>query len=157
MIPTMLLAYDAAGNIVATLDYMVARNEHGEVIGLVDFAAHEEGGGRLREVWDVAGAVGSGTWPEFLGGQAHAFRADVAGGRIAALVHRDSGHRRERAAIEAAIRDRRAATEEGVPVDLRDIVGGPQRPLQLDEQGQNRPPQSSVRPTLPLLAASRAT
>ena len=55
---TMMLAYDAAGEVVATLDYMVARDADGKVVGLVDFAAHEAAGGKLRDIWEVHGATG---------------------------------------------------------------------------------------------------
>ena len=129
-----LLAYDAAGSVVATLDHMVARDNEGNVIGLIDFGAHEDAGGKLRDIWDVAGTTGSGTWPEWLGSAAHAFRVELTNRRITALVHRASGFRRERAAIEAAI----AATPidgQGMR-DIRHIVGGPQRPILLDDDGR---------------------
>lgn len=132
---SMLLAYDADGNVVATLDHMVARDPDGNVIGLIDFAAHEHAGGRLRDVWDVSGAAGSGTWPEWIGARAYDFRVEIADGRIAALVHRQSGQRRERAKIEAAIA-KRIALAKGDPADLRDLVGGPGRPLVLDDDGK---------------------
>lgn len=128
-----LIAYDADGNIVATLDHMVARNEAGDVIGLIDFAAHEAANGALLDIWNAQGAKGSATWPEYLGIGAHHFRVELTGKHIAALIHKQSGHRRERAAIEAAI--------EATPVvegrrDIRHIVGGPQRPLHLDDAGK---------------------
>ncbi len=129
-----LLAYDVNGDIIATLDHLVARDAGGNVLGLVDFSAIEEAGRELTEVWTVSGAVGSKVWPEWLGGRAHAYRVELEGEpgrkRIAALVHRDTAERRERAAIEAAIAERIAAAGEG-PVDLRDIVGGPDRPLRV--------------------------
>lgn len=172
----MLLAYDAVGNVLATLDYMVASNETGEVIGLVDCAAHEAAGGRLRDIWDasvfdapIPDAVrsevakvrgvraqdvtsldpdhpwrvahetvrGSGTWPEWIGGRAHDFQVALdAQKRITALVHRASGHRRERAELEAAIAHRIAAAGDE-PADIRDLVGGPNAPLVLDEHGRS--------------------
>ena len=55
----MLKAYDTDGKVVATLDLVVARDEHGVVIGLVDLEAYAAAGGRLRDIWDVAGAVRS--------------------------------------------------------------------------------------------------
>jgi hypothetical protein len=131
----MLIAYDAAGAVVATLDFMAARDEQGEVIGLIDFAAHEAAGGKFRDIWVNDQAIGSGTWPEWLGIQAHAFDVDLdAEKRIVALVHRASGRRRERAAVEEAIALRIAAAGDE-PADLRDLVGGPGAPLVLDEQG----------------------
>ncbi len=102
-----LLAYDADGNVIATLGHMVARNERGDVIGLIDFGAHEAANGEHTDIWMVPGAKGSKVWPEFLGTRAHEFRAELEGPpgqrRLSALVHKESSHRRERAAIEAAI------------------------------------------------------
>lgn len=137
MRPHALLAYDADGNVVATLDHLVSRDDDGHVVGLVDFAAHEVAGGELTDIWRVEGAAGSGVWPEWLGARALQFRVELAGapGRkaIAALVHRTSGHRRERVDIETAIA--------GSPVvggarDVRHIVGGPNRALHLDAEGR---------------------
>lgn len=183
-----LLAYDAEGNVVATCGHMVIKDEDGKVIGLVDFAAHEEAGGRLRDIWENDQAVGSGTWPEWLGGAAHHFTVELdpspgqARAKIAALVHKKSGHRRERAVIEAEIERRHeekraAARERGEaqrqelkrravpaevvaefgdpppePVDLRDLLGGPGKPLLLDESGRNRQRDvSAPRPALPVV------
>jgi hypothetical protein len=190
-----LLAYDADGSVIATLDYLVARDDAGNVTGLVDFAAHETAGGEHTDIWRVGGGVpaaeeegeavpisshstvtissgpetpyvpgtawsakGSKCWPEWLGSAAHVFRVELEGEpgrkRIAALVRRSrpagtrdergrflpavaGGHRRERAAIEAAI----AAVE---PVngarDIRHIVGGPGKPLALDADGKTAAP-----------------
>ena len=117
-----LLAYDAAGNVVATLEHMVARDDDGNATGLIDFGAHEADGGEHTDIWTVEHAIGSKVWPEWIGSRAHDFRVELAGppGRkhIAALVHKTSGHRRERDAI------------------VRHIVGGPHRPLQLDPDGK---------------------
>jgi hypothetical protein len=133
-----LLAYDADGNVIATLDSLVACDDAGDVVGLIDFAAHEAAGGKLRDVWNVAGAKGSGTWPEWLGAR-HDFTVELdKGKRIAALVHKKSGHRRERATIEAQIADRIKAAD-GQPADIRDLVGGPGRPLVLDTDGKTTP------------------
>ncbi len=154
----MLLAYDAAGVVVATLDHLVQYDDDGNVIGLVDFGAHEESGRDNTAIWTVSNATGSKVWPEWLGGAAHNFRAELQGppGRkhIGALVHKTSGYRRERAAIEAAIAARivEAGTE---PADLRDIVGGPDRPLILGATGRDAPRPVSVGPTLPVIAARR--
>ena len=135
MMLTMLIAYNAAGDIIATLDHMVAHDENGEVVGLVDFAAHEEAGGQLLDIWNVPDASGSGTWPEWLGTRAHDFRVQRAGGRIRALVHKTSHRRRTRSEIETTIATR-IAEAEGKPVDIRDITGGPTQPLVLDDEGR---------------------
>lgn len=147
-----LLAYDAAGVVTATLDSMIARDAAGNVLGLVDFGAHEAAGGRLRDIWDVSDAVGSGTWPEWLGGRAHDFRVELQGGRIIALVHRRSRFRRRRAAIEKAIR--RAPLVDGSR-DLRALLGGPGRPLLVDDRGRTAS-LAGTPPHLPLIGASDA-
>jgi hypothetical protein len=145
-----LLAYDAAKNVIATLGHVVASDESGHALGLVDFDSHEQSGGRLRDIWEVSGAVGSGTWPEWLGGAAHSFRVELdSSKRIVALVHKTSGQRRERAAIVSAI--------EAVPVidgkrDIRHLVGGPTRPLTLDEHGRNATRSAGEKPPhLPII------
>lgn len=144
--PGMLIAYDIDGNVMATLDYLVARDETGRAVGIVDFVALEDAGGRLRlgpdrphGVWNVPGANGSGSWPEWLGARAHDFRVDVKDGRIVGLIHRDSGKRRSRFLIERAIAKRIRDTPEGEAADLRDLVGGPQKPLRLDGYGESAP------------------
>lgn len=151
---SMLLAYDIGGEIVATLDALVARHPAGEVRGLYDFGAIERAGGPLADLWVAAGAAGSGSWPEWINPQGFAVELEPGwsrfiprGGRpdhrIRALVHRASGHRRERSAIDAAIAERVAAAGDE-PADLRDLVGGPGRPLLLDADGRTpvmvRPP-----------------
>lgn len=181
-----LVAYDASGQIVATLDHAVARDEDGNVIGLIDFVAHEEAGGRLRDIWESSAAVGSGTWPEWLGGRAYDFKVELdpnpgpARARIKALVHKTSGHRRSRADIEAAIAERtneakaeaqrkgdeqrailraRGIADETVVefsdpplrVDLTDILGGPSKPLLLDEDGKTMKRPKVERPNLPIV------
>lgn len=154
---SMLIAYDDAGNVIATLDYMVSRDETGEPVGLIDFAAHEESGAEMTDVWMVKGAAGSKVWPEWLGGQAFAFRVEKSGPpgarSVTALVHRQSGYRRERAAVEAAVAER-IAEANGAPADIRDLVGGPDRPLLLDDEGRVR--QRESRPNrLPFIARRR--
>lgn len=135
----MLLAYDAGGEVVGTLDYMVARDAAGDVVGLIDFEAQELAGGEMTDVWTVSSATGSKTWPEWIGSRAHDFRVELVGPpgnkRISALVHKVSGQRRERTAIEAELA-RRTKAAKGEPVDARDLLGGPDRPLILDEQGR---------------------
>ena len=133
----MLIAYDNDGNIVATLDYMVAKNENGEVIGLIDFEEVERTG-PLTDVWNVSTAKGSGTWPEWLGARAHDFKVERSNDRIVGLIHKGSGHRRDRAEIEAKI-DQRIKQAKG-PADIRDIVGGPDRPIFVDKNGRNERP-----------------
>lgn len=182
-----LIAWNDGGEVVATLDHLV-RVEDGTVIGLVDFAAHERAGGRLRDVWTVSNAVGSGTWLEWLSESAHDFTVELdpnpspARARIKALVHKKSGHRRERASIEAAIAERvnekkleakkkgderrsmlrRRGVKEhiieqlGDPIpqaaDLRDLLGGPGRPLLLDENGRTKARVKRERPNLPYVS-----
>ena len=151
-----LLAYDAAGNVTSTLDYLVARDSDGNVVGLVDFAAHEAAGGKLRDIWDVKGAVGSATWPEWIGAAAHDFTVELDKRHklpLRALVHKESGHRRERATLEAAIAKRIA---KGQPADIRDLVGGPNAHLRLDAKGKTlgRAKQGSGTPKhLPVIGA----
>lgn len=151
----MLIAYDAADEVVATLDFMVANNEHGDAVGLLDFDAHEQAGGSMTDVWSVKGAAGSKVWPEWIGSRALEFRVERTGPpgqkRISALVHRASGHRRERAAVETAIASRIAAAR-GEPADIRDIVGGPDRPLRLDDQGRADVTVLAPPPALPFVA-----
>jgi hypothetical protein len=154
----MLLAYDADGNVVATLDYLVQYDDDQTPLGLVDFAAHEEAGGAMTDLWTVQDAAGSKTWPEWLGASAHDFRVELVGPpgskRINALVHKASGYRRERGPLEAEIA-RRIGAAHGQPADIRDLVGGPDRPLRLNSDGTNRPP--PTRRPLPLASATRHT
>jgi hypothetical protein len=160
-----LIAYDDEYNVIATLDYRVLYDDNGAPLGLVDFAAHEAAGGELTDVWHFrygnvgepeTPARGSKVWPEWLGIVAHNFRVELAGppGRkhIAALVHKTSGHRRERAPLEAAIAGRIEAAK-GKPADIRDLVGGPDRPLNLDAEGRTARRAPVSRPDLPLVAA----
>ncbi len=147
--PGMLVGYDADGNILATLDYLIQYDETGKPLGLVDFAAQEEAGGALTDIWTVDGAAGSTSWPEYLGSAAHQYRVDLhgpQGKRPGALVHKETGERRERSAIHARIAER-IANAHGQPADIRDIVGGPDRPL------RTKPLPPVARPNLPLVAA----
>jgi len=168
----MLIAFDAAGDIIDTLDRVVVYGPDGQVVGLVDFAAHEAAGGSLTDVWHVAvdgvPASGSGTWPEFLGGRAHDFRVERADGRIVALVHKVSGHRRERADAEEAVReivreivgrdldpDQPPDRAHNTRRALRERLGSPSRPLGLDAAGRTATaPERPQRPVLPLVGAS---
>lgn len=150
----MLIAYDANGEVVATLDHVVARNEEGHVIGLVDFAAQEEAG-ELLDIWRVPDAVGSGTWPEWLGSRAYDFKIERANGRISALIHKTSGARRDRATIEKAIAKRMKEAGDK-PADLRDLVGGPGKPLELDEKGRTLKREPVQRTKLPVIGRANA-
>jgi hypothetical protein len=198
-----LLAYDAAGNIVATRDLDVIRDQNGNVVGVVNYLAREAAGLENSDIWLVSGqtindttgevvdewvAKGSKAWPEWLGGQAHAFRVELegppGGKRIEALVHKGSGHRRERATIEREINRRMAESQAAAdaiaatlrsgfprrgpdgrfvnqpnvvvqpePTDIRDLVGGPDRPLILDGNGRTVEPVRE-RPVTPLVSIS---
>ena len=134
----MLVAYDATGQVIATRDYCVEYGPDGRPVGLHDFAAIERSGRPLLAEWNVQGAVGSKVWPEWLGTRAHEFRVELGvgpGGRtwIAALVHRVSGVRRERADIEASLAD---LVDAGGVVRVDYLVGNPQEPLVLAADGR---------------------
>lgn len=149
-----LIAYDADGNVVATLDHMVVRDVDGNVVGLIDFAAHEAAGGEHLDIWVHSAAAGSKVWPEWLGSRAHEFRVELVGPpggkHIGALVHRQSGHRRGRAEVEAAIAQ--VIAEAGdEPADIRHIVGGPDRPLPLDADGRTRSRAKPGHPRFPVI------
>jgi len=164
-IPTCILFWDAAGNVVGTLDHMVQYDDDGKPLGLVDFEAHELAGGRLREIAEASNAVGAGTWPEWLGMRAHDFRVVVRPGpkggthSITEPEHKTSGHRRQRVEVAEAIAARisdedvaaQAEARQKRPVWIGDLVGGPDRYLQLDDDGRTVPRVPSVRPNLPLL------
>lgn len=163
--PGVLVAYDDNGNIVATRDWQVSYDESGRPVGIVDFAAHEEAGGEALDIWSVSQVIdgaaptpvrGSKVWPEYLGGRFHDFRVELVGPpgakRINALVHKTSGVRRERATVESAIQQRIAETK-GEPADIRDLVGGPDRPILLDDDGRAIPRVPSPPSSLPLVRA----
>jgi hypothetical protein len=172
----MLIAYDALGNVLHSRDYQVVYDPDTlEPLGLIDFLAAESAGIENTEFWrietfdidretgaeilrDPQPVKGSKVWPEYLGGAAHHFRVILAGPagnkRIVKLVHKGSGHVRDREQIEAAIESRKdEARREGRAADLRDLVGGPDRPLRLDDEGKTRPrtPRGS-RPLLPFVS-----
>ncbi len=156
----MLIAYDASGDVLGTLDNLVVYDDDGMVLGLLDFELAEAAGKDLQEILSAPTSVGTGFWPEWLGPETQNFRVVLAGPsgkkRLVRLVHKKSGHERTREAVEAAIAARRARTPEGQPVDLRDILGGPDRPLLLDENGRTRPrPAKSQRPALPVVSLGR--
>lgn len=110
----VLLAYDENGDVVASLDRLY---EAGQI---VDLAGAEATGEKLRRFWVVSGAVGSGTWPENLGASAVDYRVVLdseSPHRIVALVHRQTGARRDRAAVEV-LDDLGAPGRPVRPVDL---------------------------------------
>ncbi len=154
----MLIAYNAAGDIVATLDHLVVRDAGGNVVGLADLDALERDGGEMIDAWTVEGASGSKTWPEWLGARATEFTVELDGEpgrkRAVALVHKTSGHRRERQAIDDEIQ-RRTQQANGEPVDVRDLLGGPDRPLLLDEDGATKPRANPEPTRLPLVAVTQ--
>lgn len=111
-----LLAWDEGGNVIASLDGVVRSD------GLMDLVAYEAEGNRLRTLWNVNGAVASGTWPEYLGASAHDHRVVVdpsAPARVVALVHRETGVRRERDEVLALPQSLRGSR--GAPAPLGGI------------------------------------
>lgn len=88
-----LVAWNENGDIVATLDGLFLEGQ------AVDLLAAEAAGRKMRDLWLVAGAIGSGTWPTNIGGEAHRYRVELdpeQPHRVVALVHRDTGERIER-------------------------------------------------------------
>lgn len=131
-----LIAYDRSGNIVTVLDFLVLPDGEGSY-GLVDLEETERSGVKLRGLWEVSGASGSAHWPEHLGERFHEFKVER-DRRFALparrLVHRGSGHVRERVAIEAAVQQAKARGGR----DLRGIIGHPHVPIDLDADGRTR-------------------
>lgn len=128
----MALGYDEDGHVIAGLHVLV-RYVDGEP-QLVDFE-ELEAQGILASVWNPSGVSGTGSWPEWLRAE-DAIQHDVAldeQGRITS-VQRRGGIVRSRADITAEI-ESRLREGEGV-ADIRDLVGGPDRPLVLDPQGR---------------------
>ncbi len=112
-----LLAYDEGGVVVATLDGVWSG------VDPVDLEEHEASGGKLRRYWQVSGAVGSGSWPEYLGASAYRYRVELDPAsplRIVALIDRETGARRERADVEASAIEVRGGS--GSPVE-RSVLG----------------------------------
>jgi len=143
----MALAWDAAGNVVATLDYLV-RPE-----GIVDLVGLDEEG-RLVEAWSVPGVTGAGTFPAYLGAQAHDYRVIRVAGKITALQHKTKpGSRIERADIEARILAKLEAEKGNPQINLTDIIGAPDRPLLLTAEGKlrQRAPRATTAPKFPTL------
>jgi len=140
----MGLAYNAAGDVVATLDYLV-RPE-----GIVDLVGLDEEG-RLGEVFSVQGATGAGTFPAYLGAQAHDYRVIQAAGKITALQHKTNGSRIERADIEARIIAKLEAEQGNPQINLTEVIGAPDRPLSLTTEGKLRQRAVPVAAELPTL------
>lgn len=92
--PPILLAYDADGHVIQSVEQLVQKTPNGPV--LVDFAAHEAAGTPLTDFWHVEGAKGSKVWPERLR-RAYDYQVELAGEpgakHIAAVVHRESRER----------------------------------------------------------------
>ena len=85
-----LVAWNENGDIVATLDGLSVDGK------FIDLLAAEAGGQKMRDLWLVAGAVGSGTWPVNIGGEAHRYRVELdpeQPHRVVALIHRETGAR----------------------------------------------------------------
>ena len=85
-----LVAWNEAGDIVATLDGLFMDGAY------IDLLAAEASGRKMRDLWIVAGAVGSGTWPVNLGGDAHRYRVELDPDqphRVVALIDRETGER----------------------------------------------------------------
>ena len=136
------IAYDRAGNIVASMDHLAIPDETGRVYA-VDLIGCERAGVKLRDLWFVSGASGSTTWPEYLGERFHEFRVELDPThplRGRRLVHRRSGHVRDRESIELDIdRRKQAQKRSGRRVlDLRDFLGDAVHPLLLDDDGRTR-------------------
>jgi hypothetical protein len=92
-VSAFLVAWNEAGDILATLDGLFMDGAY------VDLLAAEASGRKMRDLWLVAGAIGSGTWPTNIGGEAHRYRVELdpeQPHRVVALVHRDTGERIER-------------------------------------------------------------
>ena len=147
-----LIAYDAQGGIIAVLDFLVVEGAEGHA--LVDFLAAEAAGVKLRTIWEVSGAAGSTTWPEWLGERFHEFSIDLDHAkphRGRRLVHRGSGHIRDRDTIDGDIhRRKQARARAGLHVaDLSHIRGNPLHPLELDVHGRTVPPEREPDPERP--------
>jgi hypothetical protein len=137
-----LIAYDRAGNVFAWMDHLAIEDTDG-VVRAVDFVGCEREGVRLRTLWLVSGASGSTTWPEYLGDRFSEFRVELdarAPLRGRRLVHRGSGHVRDRESIELDIDRRKQAQRRSGrrTLDVRTFLGSPVRALSLDDDGRTR-------------------
>lgn len=153
---SMLIGYspDADGRLVVTRtvdSWTVIADDHETVLGLLDFEAYEAAGRKFRlrlgaearadgpvGIVHFDSVTGVGSWPEWIRAVGE-FAVEIDPGAthpIRRLVHLRSGHVRERTEIEARIAQRIAEADAERPADLRDIVGGPDRPLALDGAGR---------------------
>lgn len=143
-----LVAYDRSGNITTVLEFLVLPDGEGGY-GLVDLEEAERSGLKLRELWEVSGASGSAHWPEHLGERFHEFRVErdrrfsLPARR---LVHRRSGHVRDRAAIEAAVQEAKGRPREERAAALRAAIGHEFAPLDLDRDGRTAERQRDAEP-----------
>lgn len=148
-----MVGWDADGIVRLTVELFLRYDPATDRPIVVDFEETERAGTDLRELYCIRDRDGNdrlagyGSWPEWLPpDKVHGrFRVDLRPGprggspKVRALVHRQSGVRREREVIEAAIAERvRRAKERDELADLRDLVGGPDRPLPLDDEGRTR-------------------
>lgn len=74
---SMLVAYKEDGEIIATLDFCVVRDNDGNVIGVIDFAETEASGTELTNIWRVDGAIGSGSVPEKMDSRIYNYKVEV--------------------------------------------------------------------------------
>lgn len=143
-----LIAYDRSGNITTVLEFLVLPDGEGGY-GLVDLEETERSGLKLRTLWEVSGASGSCHWPEHLGERFHEFRVErdrrfsLPGRR---LVHRRSGHVRDRAVIEAAVQQAKGRPREERAAALAAVLGHEHRALRLDAHGRTAEPQRDAEP-----------
>lgn len=137
-----LIAYDRSGNVIAVIEDLVLPDEDG-VMRSVDVEATEADDVKLRDLWEVSGASGSTTWPEHLGPRFLEFRVHIDKRfnlRGRRLIHRGSGHARDRDAIEEAVVRRVEETEVTRGrrvVDVRPVLGDSAHPLALDDDGRD--------------------
>lgn len=135
-----VLAYDRRGRIVSTTDWLVRHDALGRAC-LVDFYAMEREGRIMAVVRDPE-AIGAGTWPQWLS-EHWEWRVEVGqDGMIAAIVHRQSNARVDRAALLAEV-ERRVEAARGVPINASDLLGSPLRPL-VYRNGALRPVETEV-------------
>lgn len=143
-----LIAYDRSGNIVTVLEFLVLPDGEGSY-GLVDLEETERSGLKLRTLWEVSGASGSAHWPEHLGERFHEFRVErdrrfsLPARR---LVHRRSGHVRDRAIIEAAVQEAKGRPLRERAAALRAAIGHEFAPLDLDPDGRTAERQRDAEP-----------
>ena len=111
----LLVLYHADGTIWGAFPPMVRYSSEGLPIETIDWEAREAAGLPVTDLLTVTTPgddanppiKGAKHWPESQVPDLHAHRVELAGKaghkHIAALVHKTSGHLRDRAAIEAAM------------------------------------------------------